>query len=140
MAAATGASLDELMERMGHSSSRAAPTYLVHRGLRDSTTARRGDLLEYWVMTTTPAPSPSSGPPTDRRPEQKVAELRFNLNWQWTAVKMQYGRLVSNAISQDDTLGALVHKHMAGIVDLDFLVMSVHRLLRVAHQARASVM
>jgi hypothetical protein len=51
---------------------------------------------------------------------------------------MQYERLASNAISQDDTVGALAHKHMAGIVDLDFLVMSVYRLLRVAERAKGS--
>jgi hypothetical protein len=70
---------------------------------------------------------------------QRAAEIRYNVNWQWTAVKMQYERLMARKSAQSGDLAAVaVLEHMRGIVDLDFLIMSVRRLLRVAEQARGS--
>lgn len=64
---------------------------------------------------------------------QRAAQIRYDINWQGTAARMQYERLVTHmSRSLEDRLMA----HMSGVVDLDFLVISVNRLLHVAERAR----
>jgi hypothetical protein len=69
---------------------------------------------------------------------QAATNIRFNLNWQWTAVKLQHERLAANVLSPDDLVEESMRKHLNGMVDMDFLVVSVHRLLLVAKQAKSS--
>jgi hypothetical protein len=64
---------------------------------------------------------------------QRVAQIRYDVNWQGTAVRMQYERLVAHLnLSLED----MAYAHLRGIVDMDFLVIAVRRLLRVAERAR----
>lgn len=70
---------------------------------------------------------------------QRAAQIRYGVNWQWTAVKMQYERLMARKPMQPgDLVEAAVSEPMRGVVDMDFLVTAVRRLLRVAEQARRS--
>jgi len=70
---------------------------------------------------------------------QRAAQIRYGVNWQWTAVKMQYERLMARRPMQPgDLVEAALPEHMRGVVDMDFLVTAVRRLLRVAEQARRS--
>jgi hypothetical protein len=64
---------------------------------------------------------------------QRVAQVRYDINWQGTAVRMQYERLVShiNLPIEERTFA-----HLRGIADLDFLVISIYRLLNVAKRAK----
>lgn len=63
----------------------------------------------------------------------RVAEVRYDVNWQGTAVRMQYERLGAHLeLPQEEQLAA----HMRAVVDMDFLVTAVRRLLRVAERAR----
>lgn len=65
---------------------------------------------------------------------RRAAQIRYDINWQGTAVRMQYERLVAHmGLSPEERVSALLH----AVVDLDFLVISVHRLLHVAKRARA---
>jgi hypothetical protein len=87
--------------------------------------------------------SKRSGPsPHDPRekpsPEHMAHVIRFNLNWQWTAVNLQHERLVGNVFSRDDLVEVSMRKHLTGMVDMDFLVISVYRLFLVANQAKGS--
>jgi hypothetical protein len=87
------------------------------------------------------APSPAStspGSPARRSPHQAAASIRFNLNWQWTAIKLQYDRLVNNVMVPNDLIEVSMRKHMNGVVDMDFFVIAVHRLIVVAEQAKNS--
>lgn len=77
-------------------------------------------------------------PPGRPSPQQMAHVIRFNLNWQWTAVKLQHERLADNVLSRDDLVAVSMRKHLTGMVDMDFLVISVHRLLLVAKQAKGS--
>jgi hypothetical protein len=63
----------------------------------------------------------------------RVAQIRYDVNWQGTAVRMQYERLVAHL---DLPLGEGSIAHLRGVVDLDFLVISVYRLLHVAERAK----
>jgi hypothetical protein len=49
-------------------------------------------------------------------PQQMAHVIRFNLNWQWTAVNLQHERLVSNVLSCDDLVEASMRKHLTGMV------------------------
>ena len=70
---------------------------------------------------------------------QRAAQIRYGVNWQWTAVKMQYERLMARKPMQPgDLVEVAALEHMQGVVDMDFLVTAVRRLLRVAEQARRS--
>jgi hypothetical protein len=64
---------------------------------------------------------------------QRVAQIRYDVNWQGTAIRMQYERLVAHLdLSLEDRWRA----HMRAVVDLDLLVISVNRLLNVAERTR----
>lgn len=65
---------------------------------------------------------------------QRAAQIRYDINWQGTAVRMQYGRLVAH---MNLPLEGRVLAHLCGVADLDFLVISVHRVFHVAKRARA---
>jgi hypothetical protein len=70
---------------------------------------------------------------------QRAAQIRYGVNWQWTAVKMQYERLMARKPMQpDDLVEVALPEHMRGVVDMDLFVTAVRRLLRVAEQARRS--
>jgi hypothetical protein len=70
---------------------------------------------------------------------QRAAQIRYGINWQWTAIKMQYERLMAyRPIQPGSLVEAAAREHMRGVVDMDFLVTAVRRLLRVAEQARRS--
>ena len=70
---------------------------------------------------------------------QRAAQIRYGVNWQWTAIKIQYERLMARKPMQPgDQVGEAALEHMRGVVDMDFLVTAVRRLLRVAEQARRS--
>jgi hypothetical protein len=67
----------------------------------------------------------------------KVAQIRYGANWQGTAIKTQYERLAAGIyINPGDNVQEVLSAHMRAVVDLDFLITSVRRLLRVAEQAR----
>src|ERR1700683_1972128 len=85
-------------------------------------------------------PIAPSGPESFRsRPlPQVAASTRFGLNWQWTAIRLQYERLTSNVISPKDLIEVSMRKHMTGVIDMDFLVIAVRRLLRIADHAKRS--
>ena len=67
------------------------PTAVANGPLR----CRRGDTS---VMSApSPAP-PGSGSSEARSLQQTAASIRFNLDWQWTAIKLQHDRLADNVI------------------------------------------
>jgi hypothetical protein len=64
---------------------------------------------------------------------QRVAQIRYDVTWQGTAIRMQYERLVAHLeLPLEDQFRA----HMRAVVDLDFLVIVARRLLKVAERAR----
>ena len=70
---------------------------------------------------------------------QQAAAVRYGVNWQWTAIKMQYERLMARpTLSPGDLVEHAMHEHMRGVIDMDFLVTAVRRFLRVADQAKRS--
>jgi hypothetical protein len=67
----------------------------------------------------------------------KAAQIRYSVNWQGIAIKMQYERLRANMhVDPEASVGEVLSSHMRAVVDLDFLITSVRRLLRVAEQTR----
>jgi hypothetical protein len=69
----------------------------------------------------------------------QAAELRYIANWQWTAVKMQHERLMArSAALEGPPTEEAIHEYMRGVVDMDFFVTAVRRLLRAAELARGS--
>jgi hypothetical protein len=69
---------------------------------------------------------------------RRAGQIRYHLNWQGTAIKVQYDRLAANMyVDPEDSVLESMNSHMRAVVDLDFLVTSVRRLLRVAEQARS---
>jgi hypothetical protein len=70
---------------------------------------------------------------------QRAAQVRYGVNWQWTAVKMQHERLMSRPMaSPGDPVEQALNEYMRGVIDMDFFVTAVRRLLRVADQAKRS--
>ena len=63
----------------------------------------------------------------------RVVQVRFHINWQWPAVKMQYERLIARSSL---TVGQMPAEHMRMVADMDFLVTSLRRFLRTAELAR----
>lgn len=61
-----------------------------------------------------------------------TSQVRFHLNWQWPAIRMQYERLVERSRDPE----RMFAEHMQMVADMDFLVTSVRRLLRTAQLAR----
>ena len=76
--------------------------------------------------------------PNNRLLQQRANAIRFAVNWQWTAIKMQHERLTARTFSPDDLVEAVVREHMRGVVDMDFFVIAVRRFLRVAIKAKKS--
>jgi hypothetical protein len=72
---------------------------------------------------------------TNRPPSaaNRVSEVRFHINWQWTAIRMQYDRLLERSRQPPELM---LMEHMQVVADMDFLVTSVRRLLRTATLAR----
>lgn len=71
--------------------------------------------------------------PRDVPLSQRIAQIRYEVNWQSTAVRMQYERLAAHLqLPQEEQLAA----HMRAVVDMDFMITAVRRLLRVAERAR----
>lgn len=67
----------------------------------------------------------------------RAGQIRYSLNWQGTAIKVQYERLAANMhVDPEDSVLESMNSHMRAVVDLDFLITSVRRLLCVAEQAR----
>lgn len=62
-----------------------------------------------------------------------VSEVQFHINWQWTAIRMQYERLQERSQLPPERM---LIEHMKVVADMDFLVTSVRRLLRTAALAR----
>lgn len=63
----------------------------------------------------------------------RISQVRFNLNWQWPAISMQYERLMERSRLP---MERLAFEHMRTVADMDFLVTAVRRLLRTAGLAR----
>src|SRR5204863_7738602 len=64
---------------------------------------------------------------------QRAAAVRYGLGWQWTAVKMQYERLMArNMSAPGDLVVEALRDYMRGVIDMDFFVTAVRRFLRVA--------
>jgi hypothetical protein len=87
--------------------------------------------------------NPVSGQVTDSslgRPlDQRSADVRYAVTWQWTAVKMQYERLMTRSEMLAGPLtGDFPSVYMRGVIDMDLFVTAVRRLLRAAEQARGS--
>lgn len=61
-----------------------------------------------------------------------ISQVRFHLNWQWPAIRMQYERLAERARQPQERMLA---EHMQTVGDMDFLVTAVRRLLRTAAAA-----
>jgi hypothetical protein len=71
--------------------------------------------------------------PRDVPLEQRVAQVRYDVTWQGTAVRMQYDRLAAHlGLPPEQQIAA----HMRAVVDMDFLVLAARRLLKVAERAR----
>jgi hypothetical protein len=73
---------------------------------------------------------------TNKRPSSATRlalKVRFHINWQWPAIKMQYERLMERA---NLPVNRMVYEHMLMVADMDFLVIMVRRFLRTAEQAR----
>ena len=69
---------------------------------------------------------------------QRAGHIRYNATRQGTAITMQYERLAANMhINPEDLAAEAWTSHMRAVADLDFLVTSVRRLLRVAEQTRS---
>jgi hypothetical protein len=67
----------------------------------------------------------------------RAGHIRYGANWQGTAIKTQYKRLASNMqVDPEQPVLESLRLHMQALVDLDFLITSIRRLLRVAEQAR----
>jgi hypothetical protein len=67
----------------------------------------------------------------------RAGQIRYSLNWQGTAIRVQYERLAENMnVNPEESVLVSMNAHMRAIIDLDFLITSVRRLLRVAEQAR----
>ena len=67
----------------------------------------------------------------------RAGQVRYGANWQGTAIKMQYERLATNMqVDPEQPVLDSLRLHMQALVDLDFLITSIRRLLRVAEQAR----
>jgi hypothetical protein len=62
-----------------------------------------------------------------------VSQVRFNINWQWPAIGMQYERLMARSSSTQEVM---ISEHGRTVADMDFLVIMVRRFLRTAEQAR----
>jgi hypothetical protein len=63
-----------------------------------------------------------------------VSQARFNVEWQWPAIKMQYERLMArSSLSPEEVM---LYERVKTIADMDFLVIMVRRFLRTAEQAR----
>jgi hypothetical protein len=62
----------------------------------------------------------------------RVLRVRFNINWQWPAIEMQYERLIARLSLPPERLLA---EHMRMVADMDLFVTSVRRLLRTAQSA-----
>jgi hypothetical protein len=71
--------------------------------------------------------------PRDVPLDQRVAQVRYDLTWQGTAVRIQYDRLAAYLELPPEQR---IVDHMSAVVDLDFLIMAVRRLLKVAQRAR----
>ncbi len=70
---------------------------------------------------------------------QRAAAVRYGVNWQWTAVKMQYERLMTRSMAlPDDLAEQALREYTRGVIDMDFFVTAVGRFLRVADQAKRS--
>lgn len=63
----------------------------------------------------------------------RVLNVRFHLNWQWPAIKMQYERLIQRSNLPPERR---LYEHMLMVADMDFFVIMVRRFLRTAEQAR----
>jgi hypothetical protein len=63
----------------------------------------------------------------------RVADVRFHINWQWPAIDMQYERLIERSQLSPDRM---LTEHMRMVADMDFLVTAVRRFLRTAAVAR----
>ena len=75
-------------------------------------------------------------PPFNTLPIQtRVAAIRYHLNWQGVALRLQYGRLKAQPLSLTNFVG---FETMSGVVDMDFLVVVVRRIMRMVHQAKRS--
>ena len=70
---------------------------------------------------------------------QRAAAVRYGVNWQRTAVKMQYERLMTRSMAlPDDLAEQALREYTRGVIDMDFFVTAVGRFLRVADQAKRS--
>jgi hypothetical protein len=68
----------------------------------------------------------------------KAAHIRYGVNRQGTAIRMQYERLVAAMdIDPEVDVHEVLKVHMRAVADLDFLITSVRRLMRVAQQAKS---
>jgi hypothetical protein len=63
----------------------------------------------------------------------RVSQVRFSINWQWPAIRMQYERLMERSHQSPEQM---FYEHMNTVADMDFLVIMVRRFLRTAEQAR----
>jgi hypothetical protein len=69
---------------------------------------------------------------------RNAGQIRYSVNWQGTAIKVQYERLAVNMhINPEIPVIESARAHYQAIADLDFLITSIRRLLRVAEQARS---
>jgi hypothetical protein len=70
---------------------------------------------------------------TPRSVASRVSQVRFSINWQWTAIRLQYDRLMTRSRLSTELMP---YEHMKIVADMDFLVIILRRFLRTAEQAR----
>jgi len=63
----------------------------------------------------------------------RVANVRFHIEWQWPAIKMQYERLMERASLPPEQMFS---QHMQMVADMDFLAIMARRFLRTSALAR----
>jgi hypothetical protein len=73
--------------------------------------------------------APNSAPFHSLTIHQRVAWIRFHLDWQGSALLLEYNRLSSETGSLNS---------FAQLADMDFLIIVVRRILRVAQKAKGS--
>ncbi|MGO9077952.1 MAG: hypothetical protein ACLQDY_02770 [Streptosporangiaceae bacterium] len=79
------------------------------------------------------ARKPARPPITSIPLTKRTGYIRYELNWQATALRMQYERLVHHlGLSENERLLG----YMQSVTDLDYLVITAHRIYRLADIAK----
>ena len=89
-------------------------------------------------MTRQPRARSGSDPLFSLSPQQRAAQIRYGLNWEGTALQLQYDRLKTRMVPLSGLAEVAGREYMSGVIDMDFFITVVRRILRVADQAKRS--